>query len=175
MPPPQSPVPPPPSAARSSLHDFHDRPSVSAIKVSSFSRHIVSESNVPWVPDEEDTSVRAVDWRARRALRIALDIRETLGHPTLHNTDSTITHATGIWGLLEPLKTMADDWNEQKKTRSGLISFFAIRGERTLDRLIWLAIIAFLGYVSRHSWLPTEVVGPATVPAVVAPAVSEKK
>jgi len=147
---------------------------MSYAKVSSFSQQISrsDESNIPWVPDESDSSPRAIDWRARRAMRIAVDVRDTLGHPTTINMDGSTNRATGIWGLLEPLRAMAEDWNEQKKIRSGIAGFLATRGEKVFDRLLMLLVMAVFGYMTRHSWLPGAV--PSEAPVQQAPQTSSK-
>jgi len=129
-----------------------------SVKMSSASRQISRSdaSNVPWAPDEDDTSVRAIDWRSRRGMRIAVETRDSLGHPTTRNLNGTIDPATGIWSLLEPMKEMADDWSAQKKMRSGIAGFLAMRGERILDRVLLMVLVAAVGYLSRHYWLPTQ-------------------
>jgi hypothetical protein len=133
------------------------------VKLSSFSQQIGrnDESNIPWVPEENDSSPRAVDWRARRAMRIAVDVRETIGHPTTTDAAGKLDPATGLWGLLEPLRAMADDWNEQKKARSSTVGFFAKRGVMIFDRVLVVLALTLLGYLTRHSWLPTGEPSPA--------------
>jgi hypothetical protein len=147
-----------------------------AIKMSSFSNQIGrgDDSNVPWVPAETDTTPRAIDWRARRAMRIAVDVRETLGHPTTVLLDGSVNRATGLWGILEPLKAMADDWNAQKKARSEVKGFFATRGEKVFDRLLIMLVVAFVGYCTRQSWVPGATV-PGAAPATPAAAVPAEK
>ena len=105
-------------------------------------------------------------------MRIALETRASIGRPTTKNSDGTTTPATGIWAILEPLKEMADDWNDQKQKRSGVLGFFAVRGEKILDRVLLMAVLALVGYLSRHYWAaPPPTASPPTLspPAAAQP------
>lgn len=198
----QSPTPPAPSAAE--LQELEDQErndrvsSPTGPKLSAFSSQQITQSNVPWVPKETDSSALAADWRARRALRIALDGRETMGRPTMQGVDGSVRKASGVWFTIErhaqadaqlasqiklaedrltaqlkafgvELKELTDEHAAAKKSREDLTGFVKTRAERVFDKVLWLILAAGFGYFTRHIWLPAEHLPAAAPPGAVAP------
>lgn len=169
----QSPTPPPGDEREEGV-DLRRSSSSIGTKVSTYSQSIHSDSNIPYVPAESDNSLRAVDWRARRGSRIATDIRETFGHPTIKLSDGSVKKATGLWGLLEQMdeqirtmtariKMLEDVRATQVQSRADLSGFIKTRAERALDKLLMLLVVLAFGYFTRRSWMPPEPQPPSSI------------
>jgi hypothetical protein len=126
-----------------------------------------------WWPNDDDRSLEAIDARATRGNRLGNHARDIIGHPTYTGPDGKAVPATGLWGVLEPISKMAADYELQKQRRSGVLGFFAARGELIVDKVLWIVILGVIGYWSRHYWTPIpppQVPVPIVAPAPAAPA-----
>ncbi len=132
-----SPVPPPPE-------ERQDRPTTLP-KIS-----LPNVTSAQWVPDENDDSLPAVAWRARRSSRISVKARDDLGHPTSTSSDGTVSPATGIWRTVEGLKETSDQYALAKKRQSGVFGFIGARVEKLADAVFLVFLMALIAYVSRH-------------------------
>lgn len=109
-----------------------------------------------WIgaPAEEDDGAGAVAYRARRAHKIARQLRETIGRVPSTRSDGVKDEGAGMLKWQHSIETKVDAvlalLQEGQTKRKGIAGWLAARGDRLADVLLPLIVLALAAAFSGH-------------------------